>query len=207
VGENLPGRSLEVSERNLHWFAPTLVHLLELGHTRIGHVAAAIDAETFSFRKKAYLDTMQDAGLTSRAGWRAEAPFDIAKASIAAQQILARPEAPSAIVCDSDVLAAGVYKSAKAARLRIPEDLSVVGVDDSLIARVLDPPLTTIAIPAVQIGEQGVRLLLDWLGGVETLPPRAIPLNLLVRQSTAPFTRKSSLRPNAKEQSNGSSST
>ena len=50
-------------------------------------------------------------------------------------------------------------------RLRIPEDLSVVGIDDSLVARILDPPLTTVAIPASSVGERGVRLLVDQLRG------------------------------------------
>jgi DNA-binding LacI/PurR family transcriptional regulator len=180
-------------------------HLLELGHRRIGHLAADVDAETFSLRKKAYLETMQDAGLASHADWQAEAPFDIAEAAIAAQRIFTRPKAPSAIVCDSDVLAAGVYKAAKAIPLRIPEDLSVVGIDDSLIARVLDPPLTTIAIPAAQVGERGVRLLVDWLGGVQTFQPHLISLNLVVRESTVPLIGNHSLPSKAKEQSDGSS--
>jgi LacI family transcriptional regulator, repressor for deo operon, udp, cdd, tsx, nupC, and nupG len=182
-------------------------HLLELGHTRIAHLAADIDSETFSLRKKAYLDTLQNAGLASRADWQAEARFDIADASMAVQRILAKPETPTAIVCDSDVLAVGVYKAAKAAGLSIPEDLSVVGIDDSIIARVLDPPLTTLAIPAAQVGEQGVRLLVDWLGGIATSPPRPIPLSLLVRHSTAPSPQKSPPRPKLKEQSHGPSST
>jgi DNA-binding LacI/PurR family transcriptional regulator len=170
-------------------------HLLELGHTKIGHLAANIDIRTFALRKKAYLDTMRKANLASRTEWQADAPFDITRASIAAEQMLTGREAPSAIFCDSDVLAAGVYKAAKAARIRIPEDLSVVGIDDSLIARVLDPPLTTVAIPAAQVGEQGVRLLVDRLGGVETFPTCPISLSLVVRESTSRLTRIYPRRP------------
>lgn len=181
-------------------------HLLELGHTKIGHLAANIDAETFDLRKRAYLNTMQNAGAASRSEWQAEAPFDITRASIAAEQILAGQEAPSAIVCDSDVLTAGVYKAAKAARLRIPKDLSVVSFDDSLIARVLDPPLTTVAIPAAQVGEQGVRLLVERLGGRQALQPDPIPLHLVVRESTAPFPRHHFQGRRTKDQSNGTSS-
>jgi DNA-binding LacI/PurR family transcriptional regulator len=162
-------------------------HLLRQGHTGIGHLAADIDAETFSRRKKVYLETMRTVRSASHPEWQTAAPFDIEGASIAAAQLLRAPEAPSAIVCDSDVLAAGVYKAAKAARLRIPTDLSVVGIDDSLIARVLDPPLTTIAIPAAQVGEQGVRLLVDLLSGGNPSHPSPIPLNLIVRESTSPF--------------------
>ena len=181
-------------------------HLLELGHTRIGHLAANVDVETFALRKKAYLSTMQNAGLVCRAEWQTEAPFDVIGASIAVTQVLKGRRAPSAIVCDSDVLAAGVYKAAKAARLRIPDDLSIVGIDDSLVARVLDPPLTTIAVPAIQVGEEGVRLLVNLLEGGEPSQPCSILLNLVVRESTASLTQNHPLRPKAKEQSNGSSS-
>jgi DNA-binding LacI/PurR family transcriptional regulator len=162
-------------------------HLLRQGHTRIGHLGADIDAETFSLRKKVYLETMRTILSANHPEWQAAAPFDIEGAAIVTEGILGAREAPSAIVCDSDVLAAGVYKAAKAARLRIPEDLSVVGIDDSLIARVLDPPLTTVAIPAAEVGEQGVRLLVDLLRGVDPSQPSPISLNLIVRESTSPF--------------------
>jgi LacI family repressor for deo operon, udp, cdd, tsx, nupC, and nupG len=169
-------------------------HLVELGHTKIAHLAAGIDAETFSLRKKAYLDSMQKAGLATHTEWQASAPFEITEACIAAQRILTTPETPSAIVCDSDVLAAGAYRAARVERLRIPEDLSVVGIDDSLVARILDPPLTTVAIPSSLVGERGVRLLVDRLRGLKASPLHSIPLNLVIRQSTAQFTRNHSTR-------------
>jgi LacI family transcriptional regulator, repressor for deo operon, udp, cdd, tsx, nupC, and nupG len=162
-------------------------HLLLQGHTRIGHLAADIDAETFLLRKKAYLEMMRTIRSANHPEWQDTAPFDIEAASIAAAKIIRAPEAPSAIVCDSDVLAAGVYKAAKAARRRIPEDISVVGIDDSLIASVLDPPLTTVAIPAAEVGEQGVRLLVELLRGANPRQPSPISLNLIVRESTSPF--------------------
>jgi LacI family transcriptional regulator, repressor for deo operon, udp, cdd, tsx, nupC, and nupG len=181
-------------------------HVLRQGHTRIGHLEANVDAETFRLRKDAYLEMIREAGLGNHPEWQAAAPFDMDAALIAAQKILRSGEPPTALVCDSDVLAAGVYKAAKALRLRIPEDLSVVSIDDSLIARILDPPLTTVAIDAVRVGEQGVRLLVDLLQGREVSQPCLIPLNLVVRESTAPFHRSYSLRPKSKERLDGSSS-
>lgn len=162
-------------------------HLTEQGHTKIGHLAADIDIETFSLRKKAYLETMRDAGLVSRSGWQTAAPFDLTDAAIAVQKVLRKADRPSAIVCDSDVLAGAVYLAAKALCLRIPEQLSVVGIDDSLIARLLDPVLTTVAIPAVQVGEQSVQLLIECLNGRERTRRSPIPLKLIVRESTAPL--------------------
>ncbi len=133
---------------------------------------------------------MRDAGLACRTQWQAKAPFDIAGAALAAGQMLTGSELPSAVVCDSDMLAAGVYKAARMARLRIPEDISAIGIDDSLIARVLDPALTTVAIPATQVGEEGVRLLVNLLRGGEASRPCPIQLGLIVRESTAPCCSK-----------------
>ncbi|GCE24405.1 hypothetical protein KDK_82050 [Dictyobacter kobayashii] len=83
--------------------------------------------------------------------------------------MLTLPDAPSAIVCDSDMLAAGVYKAAYALHLSIPNDLSVAGFDDSLVSRILVPELTTVAIPTDTLGEQTIALLLSVLENKQAL--------------------------------------
>jgi DNA-binding LacI/PurR family transcriptional regulator len=159
-------------------------HLLRLGHTKIAHLAAAVDAQTFDLRRTAYEATLRVAGLPIVAAYQRRAAFTIADARQAARRILESPESPSAIVCDSDVLAAGVYKAAKDLHRAIPEDLSVVGFDDSLVARLLDPELTTVAIPTTTIGEQAL-LLLHAVLEQEYVPARTgIPLELVIRAST-----------------------
>ena len=89
------------------------------------------------------------------------------------------------MVCDSDVLAVGVYKAAKALQLTVPDDLSVVGIDDSIIALILDPELTTVAIPARSVGQQALRLLLEVLRGSDVPSSSTVPLELVIRKSTA----------------------
>lgn len=169
-------------------------HLLRLGHTRIAHLAAAVDATTFHLRHTAYLNALQAAGLPITAAYQAHAAFTIADARQAARGILEGPRPPSAIVCDSDVLAVGVYKAARDLHRAIPGDLSVVGFDDSVIARMLDPELTSVAIPTAVIGEQALLLLLGVLEQGEApaartsrapAPPRVmVSLELVVRAST-----------------------
>ena len=88
------------------------------------------------------------------------------------------------MLCDSDMLAVGAYKAAHDLQLAIPDDLAVVGFDDSLIARMLEPELTTVAIPTAAIGAQALRLLLAVLEGQATPAETIIPLQLLVRPST-----------------------
>jgi DNA-binding LacI/PurR family transcriptional regulator len=89
------------------------------------------------------------------------------------------------VVCDDDKLAAGAYKAARRLGLRVPDDLSVTGLDDLALATALDPELTTVRLDAELFGERGMQALLAVLEGQE---PEAgdIPVDLVVRASTAP---------------------
>jgi LacI family repressor for deo operon, udp, cdd, tsx, nupC, and nupG len=163
-----------------------MTHLLRLGHTRIAHLAAAVDAETFHQRHRAYLDALQRAGCPIVEAYQGQASFTIPDAYRAAYHVLASVEPPTAIICDSDVLAVGVYKAAKDLRRAIPGDLSVASFDDSIIARILDPELTTVAIPACTVGEQAFLHLRKILEEDQKMfVPITIPLELIVRASTA----------------------
>ncbi len=161
-----------------------MAHLLHLGHTKIGHLAAAVDADTFDRRRQTYLDVLQGAKLPVVATYQERTSFSIADAREAARRLLEAPDPPSAIVCDSDVLAVGAYKAAKDLHRTIPQDLSVVSFDDSIIASMLDPELTTVAIPTAVIGEQAFLLLLAVLETGHAPAQTAVPLELVIRAST-----------------------
>ena len=87
--------------------------------------------------------------------------------------------------CDDDVIAAGLYLAARERGLRIPEDLSVVGFDDMDFARVLSPPLTTVALDAELLGSKSFELLEQRMSGKRTRRRVVLPAELLVRGSTA----------------------
>lgn len=162
-----------------------MAHLLNLGHTKIAHLAASVDAETFHLRHKAYLEALQRAGCPVTQAYQVSAPFSITEAYGAARQVLECANPPSAIICDSDVLAVGAYKAAKDLQRPIPQDLSVASFDDSILARILDPELTTVAIPARSVGEQALLLLLRVLEEGQLSTQITIPLELVIRASTA----------------------
>ena len=108
----------------------------------------------------------------------------------AAEQALAVPGArPTAIVCDDDILAAGACKAARRLGLRVPDDVSVTGFDDLALATAVEPELTTVRLPAEQVGERGMAALLAVLDG---RPGRAgQPAGrLVVRGSTGPAARR-----------------
>ena len=179
--EALPSLRLDI-EAGMY---AAMSHLLRLGHTKIAHLAAAVDAETFQRRHQVYLDALQAAGIPVTAAYQVRAPFTIDETHQAARLALELSDPPSAFVCDSDVLAVGVYKAAKDLQRAIPGDLSVVSFDDSIIARILDPELTTVAIPGNAIGEQALQLLLAVLEEEDIPWQTTVPLDLVIRASTS----------------------
>ena len=163
--------------------AAAFKHLVELGHRRIGHLAASFDAPTFHLRDAARRRVLTEAGLDPDAQPRATTAIGIEAACKAAGPLLA--EQPTAVFCDDDIIAAGLYLAARERRLRIPRDVSVVGFDDMDFARVLDPPLTTVALDAEQLGASAFELLQTRMAGRRTRRRVVLPAELLVRASTA----------------------
>jgi DNA-binding LacI/PurR family transcriptional regulator len=157
-----------------------LEHLRDLGHVRIGHLASEVDTDTFRLRLETFRDVLGETEL------RAVTAFTIDAAHAAARALLDRPDRPTAIFADDDILAAGVYLAARELGLGIPGELSVVGFDDLELARLLDPPLTTVAADAEALGAAAFEALLTTLSGGEAAAERVMPVELVVRGSTAP---------------------
>ena len=161
-------------------------HLYRLGHRRVGIVTGPL------------LSPLSRDRLSGAAGRAKQAKadrdfivmngdFSIESGSVAAERLLGRRDPPTAIFCFNDEMAMGVLETAKRRRLRVPDDLSVVGFDDIRFARYTDPPLTTIAQPMRAIGEGTVRLLLQILNGNGHAPESVtLPHTLTIRSSTAP---------------------
>ncbi|GAA2668660.1 LacI family DNA-binding transcriptional regulator [Streptomyces aculeolatus] len=160
-------------------------HLLELGHRRITHLAAAIDSWTFTARGRALADALI---AVPGARLRTEpAELSVARALAAAQRARAGPAAArtTALVCDDDLLAAGALKAVRRLGLRVPYDVSVTGFDDLALATAVEPELTTVRLPAGTVGAAGMTALLDAVAG-RGAESTTVPARLTVRTSTAP---------------------
>ncbi|MFC8243175.1 LacI family DNA-binding transcriptional regulator [Streptomyces chartreusis] len=159
-------------------------HLLGLGHRRFLHLAADIASWTFEVRAHELATRL--AGTPGTSLRTVRAPISIDAARTAAEAALAgRGPRPTAIICDDDKLAAGAYKAVRRLGLRIPDDISVTGLDDLALATAIDPELTTVRLDAELFGERGMQALLAVLEGRE--PEEGdIPVQLVVRGSTAP---------------------
>jgi DNA-binding LacI/PurR family transcriptional regulator len=158
-----------------------IAHLLDLGHRRIGHLAASVGASTFRARATRLRATLAAAELEPAA--TATAPIEFEGAAAAAAPLLAA--GCTAVFCDDDVLAGGMYLAAREAAVAIPSGLSVVGFDDLDFARVLEPPLTTVAADPEALGAAAFAALAAKLAGAPVAAVQTLPVRLVVRGSTA----------------------
>ncbi|MGW7267642.1 LacI family DNA-binding transcriptional regulator [Streptomyces sp. NPDC054842] len=159
-------------------------HLLALGHRRVLHLAADIASWTFEVRARELAARLAEVPGTQL--HTARAPISMEGAVAAAGAALSAPgQRPTAIVCDDDKLAAGAYKAVRRLGLRVPDDISVTGLDDLALATAIDPELTTVRLDAELFGERGMAALLAVLEG-RTPEAGDIPVELVVRGSTAP---------------------
>lgn len=159
-------------------------HLLALGHRRFVHLASAVDSWTFGVRARALHEALRS--VPGTAVRTVPAALDVRAGREAAERALARPgPRPTALVCDDDILAAGACKAARRLGLRVPDDLSVTGFDDLALATAVEPELTTVRLPAEQVGERGMNALLAVLDGRQA-EPGSLPVRLVVRGSCGP---------------------
>jgi LacI family transcriptional regulator len=161
-------------------------HLLALGHRRIACITNAPLAYTASTERLAgYREALAAAGVPEDPGLVAEGAFDAQSGHRAVAEILARTT-PDAIFVASDVVAIGAMAGLREAGLSVPGDISVVGFDAIPLAAYMDPPLTTISVPAYDLGRAAGRAILDRIGGRPVAGRTLLPSQLIVRASTAP---------------------
>ncbi len=166
-------------------------HLIELGHTRIAYLGNALSGRTTQDRLTGFRQEMHAAHLKVPAGYVFEVPGGGPKDGFTAiEHFLALPERPTALFCFNDLLAIGALKALAAAKVRVPEELSVAGFDNILFSAYTNPPLTTLDQPKRYIGMEAARLILGLLDGPEGengsgQQIRKLKGKLLVRRSTA----------------------
>lgn len=158
-------------------------HLLGLGHRRLAHLTADVDSWTFAVRAQALGAAL--AGTGGSLVHTEPAALSVADGLRAATRVLSLEPRPTALVCDDDLLAAGACKAARRLGLRVPGDVSVTGFDDLDLATALEPELTTVRLPAEEVGAAGMRALLGVLEG-RAPGTEVLPVSLVPRGSTGP---------------------
>jgi DNA-binding LacI/PurR family transcriptional regulator len=169
-----------------------LEYIVGLGHERISFVSAQLPGDNPA-RLDAYVDFMRDRFGAVPSGYLREVPNTLAGGEAALRALLALPEAPTAVVASTDLVAVGVLHAAYSLGHTIPDELSVVGFDDILIAAHTVPALTTMRMPMPEIVGAGVKLAIELARDpAASREPRITVFEptLVIRQSTAPLARR-----------------
>lgn len=163
-------------------------HLLELGHTRIAVLSGPINVSTAADRVAGYSRAMRAAGFDADHDLIYFGEFSLDSGYRLGQQILMLDPRPTAIFAANNLIAFGASRAIRAAGLRIPDDLSLVTIDDLPVSMLIDPFLTAAAQPAYEIGRRATELLLDRLANEGPAAPQelVLPIELIIRRSSGP---------------------
>ncbi len=166
-------------------------YLLDIGHTRIGVIAGQTrHNDRAAHRVAGIRSSLARRGLTLASEWLIERPYRIPDGRLAMKSLLSPPMRPTAVICGNDQLAFGAMIEAIAQGLSIPDDISIAGFNDLDYAAHLNPPLTTMRVPAEEIGRAAGDYLLARIAGAPALEFIEVEVNLIVRASTGPPARR-----------------
>lgn len=166
----------------------TVQHLVELGHTRIGHVRGRPIKNLANQRWLGFQAALHAAGLPLRSEWIFQGDHSIPTGYAAGHEFARLSERPTGMFVANDEMAIGFISAIREHGLDCPRDVSVIGFDDIAVARHFAPPLTTMRQPREQIGRIATEALIDILEGTpfERDPLRVVLTSeLVVRSSTA----------------------
>ena len=161
-------------------------HLTRLGHKRIAYIRDQFGFQSDAERLAGYRRALEEAGLPLFPELIAAGDSRAEGGTRAMRQLLTLSIPPTALFCYNDMSALGALSCIRANGLKVPQDISVVGFDDLMIASYTDPPLTTIRQPKRQMGGAAMEMLLKLFSGVQSETHMKMPGELIVRESTAP---------------------
>ena len=185
----MPPDFISIGATNWNGGVEATQHLVDLGHRRIGFVRGTTGSVPATERLQGYLSALTMNELPHDARLVAGNRFSHENGRDAGRKLLSLPAAirPTGIFACSDDMALGVFEAARQLGLSVPGDVSVVGFDDTIVASLATPGLTTVRQPLEDMGAAGIRWLMDLHDGGSTTPgPVRLATSLVVRDSTAP---------------------
>lgn len=160
-------------------------HLIQQGCKRIAHVTASLTRNVYADRLAGYKDALQKAGLTYDEKMVLVNDLSEAAAVKAAKHLLSLSPRPDGVFITNDFCAAVCIKTFKEAGLKVPGDIAVIGFNNDVIGKIVEPSLTTINYPGIEVGEAAAQCLLQQLNGeASTNDTIYIHSELIVRDSS-----------------------
>jgi len=165
-------------------------HLIELGHRSFVHVSGPVELRTTHWRQKAFLSALQGYGIPEADVLIIEGDLRIDGGRKAMQIIAQQKERPTAVFCANDLMAMGILSEARTHNIKIPTDMSVIGLDNIWLATQTDPPLTSVTLPRYQIGQLAMQLLFELMKNPREADAEPLfthlETGLTIRDSTGP---------------------
>jgi len=181
-----PAQVTSVGATNFAGGIAATQHLLSLGHRRVAYLGGVPGSSVDQARMHGYLAAMAAERVPVLEGYVRSGNFHYQGGLVEGRELLDLPERPTAVFVANDESAAGMLEAARSYGLQMPQDLSVVGFDDTQVARLTSPPLTTVRQPLREMGALALRMALGLAAG-DKLDSHHVELatELVVRGSTA----------------------
>lgn len=187
VGRNIAGIADQcLSLEDYHGGYTATQHLIEMGHRNIAHVTGMLSHQDAVERREGYKQALLDNGLEVNPELIIEGNYNEQAGVLAIEMLLTGRKNFTALFAANDQMAYGARLALYRRGIRVPQDISIVGYDDQPTTAYMTPPLTSIRIPAVEIGEGAARALLRLMRGEAAAIPR-FPPTLSVRESVARY--------------------
>lgn len=163
-------------------------HLISLGHRRIGLILGPHGFRSARERRKGFEEALSAAGIKLPRSLIAEGNYTFETGLAAADRLLDLSPRPTAIFASNDEMAAGAYHAARKRGMDVPDDLSIIGFDDTTIASHIWPPMTTVHWPIISMARSAaLKLLADFFGdNLAAEEPSLFPSTLIHRASVSP---------------------
>ena len=159
-------------------------HLIQLGHTRIGHISGPESISNSRSRRQGYEEALKAAGLNVNPDYILEGDWKQEAGRSHAARLLELPTPPTALFVSNNLMAVGALEALHQKGLKVPEDVALIGFDDLPWAEALDPPLTVVRQPAYEVGQQAAEILLNRLGNPDApIEKRRLKPQLVLRKS------------------------
>ncbi len=165
-------------------------YLLQLGHRRIAIIIGDPTHRSAELRLAGYRQALDKAGIGRNSAYEEQGGFSFASGLVAGRKLLSLDNRPSAIFASNDDMAAAVLQIAYEYGIAIPGELTVVGFDDSSIASMVAPQITTIRQPIKDMTREAADMLLHQIETGETSLSRELPYKLILRQSSGKLSVK-----------------
>lgn len=164
-------------------------YLCQKGHRDIGFVGPAAPFELHASTFSGYTDALRDSGLVCNPAWIASIDFSATAAGDYIERLMQRDPLPTAFLCTGDAFTIDLVHRAQSLGVRVPENLSVISMDDIVVSQYVTPAITTMTFDKELLGSRAVEMLYAMVSGEAIDPVNLVPTTLIERNSVRDLTK------------------